>query len=209
MELIGVFTKLKREWSIHDVAKLVRTHERFSMLSQDDSVVLVQHMHPMRVAAGQVIFREGRTDSNFMALILEGEAKAETEGGGLGERVLLGKLGEGHLVGEQGILQETPRTATVTATTDMMLAAIDATKFDRLIKAKPALGCSILLSLLRTVTMRAWDANQRLHTLEDSNRTLRKELDLEISSRPRSRLQEIPPLEATASMFLPPDPPKP
>ena len=70
MELIGVFTKLKREWSINDVAKLVRTHERFAMLSQEDAVILVQHMHPMRVSSGQVIFREGRTDSNFMALIV-------------------------------------------------------------------------------------------------------------------------------------------
>ena len=206
--MIEVFSRLRREWSIHDVAKLVRTHERFAMLTAEEAVVLVQHMHPKRVAAGEVIFREGRTDSNFMALVLEGEAKVETEGGGLGERVRLGKLGEGDLVGEQGILQETPRNATVTATTDMMLAAIDAAKFDRLIKAKPALGCTILLSLLRTVTMRVWDANQRLHTMEDANRTLKKELELEISSRSKSRLQDIPPLEATASMFLPPDPPK-
>jgi CRP/FNR family cyclic AMP-dependent transcriptional regulator len=205
--MLGVFANFKREWSINDVAKLVRRHERFNMLSEADAVVLVQHMHPMRLEAGKVLFREGRNDANYMALILDGEAKAETEGQGLGDRVQLGMLKEGDLVGEQGIIQETPRTATVTATTDMMLAAIDTARFDKLIKAKPALGCTILISLLRTVTSRLWESNQRMHTLEFEHQKLQKELALEISSR-NSRGPAVvpPPLELDASFFEPPEP---
>lgn len=204
--MLDVFSRLQREWSINDVARLIRRHERFNMLSEADAVVLVQHMHPLRLNAGQTLFTEGRNDANFMALLLEGTAKAETEGGGLGERVLLGTLKEGDLVGEQGILKETRRSATITATSDLMLAAIDSAKFDRLVRAKPAIGVTILMSLLRTVTLRMWDANQRLHILEHENKHLKKELVLEIASRPKSTLTHIPPLDFSPSMFEPPDP---
>lgn len=203
--VLGVFTKLSREWSINDVAKVVRSHERFRMLSEADAVLLVQHMHPLRVNAGNIVFREGNTDSNFMGLILEGKALVETDGGGLGERVVLGTLKEGDLVGEQGILHETPRTATVIARTDLVLAAVDAGRFDRLIKAKPVLGCTILTSLLRTVTRRLGESNQRLHNAESANRKLKKELELEIASRrPSQPLEPPPPLELDTSFFDPP-----
>ncbi len=204
--MIDMFSRQQREWSIHDVARLIRRHERFNMLSEADSVELVKHMHPLRLQAGQALFTEGRNDANFMAVILEGTAKAETEGGGLGERVLLGNLKEGDLVGEQGILQETRRSATITATSDLMVAAIDSAKFDRLVKSKPAIGVTILMSLLRTVTLRLWDANQRLHILEHGNRHLKEELRLEIASRPKNTLTHIPPLDFSPSMFEPPDP---
>lgn len=205
---MSVFSKLRREWSVSDVAKLVRTHERFNMLSEQDALALVQHMHPLRLDAGGTVFREGRTDANFMAVILEGEAKAETDGGGVGKKVTLGTLKEGDLIGEQGILQETPRSATVTATSEMMLAAIDAAKFAKLIKAKPELGCTILTSLLKTVTMRLLDSNQRVYVLEEGNRALKKELELEIASRPKLKPEDIPPLVVTPEMFMPPEPKK-
>jgi CRP/FNR family cyclic AMP-dependent transcriptional regulator len=171
--------------------------------------VLVQHMHPIRLEAGGLLFREGRTDSNFMGIILEGEAKVEVAGDGVAEKVTLGTLKEGDLAGEQGILHETPRSATVRATTELLFAAVDAGKFDKLVKAKPALGCTILLSLLRTVTLRLADANQRVHVLEDTSRKLKKELQMEMASRPRQlRPEDIKPLEVTASMFEYIDPKK-
>lgn len=213
--MLDLFTSIKdnfkREWSINDVARLVRRHERFRMLSEADAVVLVQHMHPLRLEAGKVLFREGRDDEaqNFMAIILDGEAKAETEGQGLGERVHLGILKEGDVVGEQGIIHETPRSATVTARSDMMLAVIDSARFDKLVKAKPALACTILISMLRTVTTRLWEANQRTHVLEDGNRKLKKELDLEISSRPKAVILEAKPLDLPPSFFEPPAPTQP
>ena len=204
--MLGVFNGFRREWSVNDIARLVRAHERFNMLSEADAVTLVQHMHPIRLNAGEALFKEGRTDSHFMALILEGEAKAETDGGGLGERVMLGKLKEGDLVGEQGILQEHPRSATVTATTELMAAAIDASRFDKLVKSKPALGCTIVTSMLRTVTGRLFESNQRLYLLEQSHRKLEKELQMEISMRRNARANEPPPppLELDDAFFQPP-----
>ena len=64
--MIGVFTKHRREWSINDVAKLVRTHERFNMLTEQESVQMVQHMHPLRIDAHQHFWQVARGDYHWM-----------------------------------------------------------------------------------------------------------------------------------------------
>ena len=69
MTVLTVFTKLSREWSINDVAKVVRSHERFRMLSEADAVLLVQHMHPLRVNAGNLIkLAEGDVEASTILL---------------------------------------------------------------------------------------------------------------------------------------------
>ena len=121
---MALFFRKERDWSHRDVAYLVRSHELFSMLNQTEGVALVQHMRPQKVKAGTVLFHEGQKNASFMALILEGEATVETQGAGHGEAIILKVLGEGDLIGEQGILDNGARSATVTAATDMGMAEL-------------------------------------------------------------------------------------
>ena len=182
---MDLFFRVRRDWSVNDVARLVRSHESLALLSQDEALDLVRHMTPRRVENGTVLFEEGQTDTSFMAVILEGEATAESEGGGHGLRVMLGLLKEGDLIGEQGILQEVARSATVTAASDMALATMTLAQFEQLSRKQPALGCKVLLSVGRAVTIRLRDSNRRLHITEQLNRTLQEELAR--ASRPRLR----------------------
>jgi CRP-like cAMP-binding protein len=185
---MDLFFRVRRDWSVTDVARLVRSHECLSMLTPEEAHELVRHMHPRRVEVDTVIFEEGETDTSSMALILEGEATVESEGGGHGQRVMLGVLKEGDLIGEQGILQEVARSATVTAVTDMALATISITQFEQIMKKSPQLGCKMLMSIGRAVTTRLRDSNRRLHVMEQLNRTLQEEL--ETASRPKIRVRD-------------------
>ncbi len=171
------FRRQEREWSTRDVAILVRSHECFAMLSLADAMKLVDHMSAHRIKAGSVLFHEGQQNASFMALILQGEATAEAVGGGHGEPLMLKVLQEGDLIGEQGILDNAARSATVTAATDMGLATMSQAQFNKLAKAYPEIGCRMLLSILRTVTARLRDSNKRLHMLSQLNRTMNQELD--------------------------------
>jgi CRP/FNR family cyclic AMP-dependent transcriptional regulator len=171
------FRRDEREWSTRDVAQLVRSHQCFSMLTQTEASRLVEHMSAQRVTAGTVLFHEGQQQASFMALILQGEATAEAIGGGHAEPLMLKVLQEGDLIGEQGILDNAARSATVTAATDMGLATMSQAQFNRLAKAQPAIGCKILLSILRTVSVRLRDSNKRLLMLSQLNRTMNEELD--------------------------------
>jgi len=182
------FRRQEREWSDRDVAHLVRSHECFAMLSVSEAVKLVDHMSAQRVKEGTVLFHEGQQNASFMALILQGEATAEAIGGGHGEPLMLKVLQEGDLIGEQGILDNASRNATVTAASDMSLATMSQSQFNKLTKAYPAIGNKILLSLLRTVSGRLRDANKRLHMLSQLNRTINEELD----DRSTPRLKPAP-----------------
>jgi CRP/FNR family cyclic AMP-dependent transcriptional regulator len=207
---MALFFRKEREWSTRDVAYLVRSHELFSMLTQAEGVALVEHMRPQKVKSGTVLFHEGQKNASFMALILEGEASVETQGAGHGEAIMLKVLGEGDLIGEQGILDNGARSATVTAATDMGLATLSQTQFNRLVKAQPALGCKMLLSIVRTVTRRLRDSNKRLHMLSQLNRTMGEELEKVSTPNVKDRvyIPDIVPRPApkrTGEAFQPPD----
>ena len=192
------FFRKEREWSARDVAYLVRSHQLFSMLSQSEGMALVEHMRPQKIKSGTVMFQEGEKNASLMALILEGEATVETMGSGHGHSIMLKVLGEGDLIGEQGILDNAARTATVTAATDLGLATLTQAMFNKLMKRNPALGCKILLSIVRTVTARLRDSNKRLHMLSQLNRTMNAELE-DRSSPPGSGKVHIPDYEDRGS----------
>ncbi len=99
--------------------------------------------------AGEVLFRQGEPgDSAY--LVVSGRVRvalADDDHGG--ERVV-GEIPSGELVGEQAILLDTPRSATVYAGRDTDLARIPRDVFERLIDRHP----DAMLRMLRTLVER-------------------------------------------------------
>ena len=87
--------------------------------------------------AGAVIAREGDKGVGFF-LILDGDAKV-TIGGRVRNR-----LGPGDYFGEIALLDEGPRSATVTAETDLRLLGLTAWNFRRLVAQSPSIGPKLL-----------------------------------------------------------------
>jgi len=77
----------------------------------------LEKMVARRFAAGVEIVREGDSGDSLY-LITEGRVEVETRDDA-GERVSLGSLGPGDFFGEISLLTSRPRTATVTASTDL------------------------------------------------------------------------------------------
>ena len=86
---------------------------------------------------GAVIAREGDKGVGFF-LILDGTAKISM--GGRTRR----RLGPGEYFGEIALLDEGPRSATVTAETPMKLLGVTAWNFRRLIQDHPAIAQKLL-----------------------------------------------------------------
>lgn len=97
------------------------------------------------VEAGEVVVRQGEVADRFYLVdagtlrVTQDLDGAETE---------LRELAPGALFGEIGLLQDVPRTATVTATTPGVLYALDADAFGELVGSGPGLS-SRLLDLYR------------------------------------------------------------
>jgi CRP/FNR family cyclic AMP-dependent transcriptional regulator len=104
---------------------------------------LAGNLRERRVAAGSAILTEGEGGVAFF-LILDGEATVTI--GGEQRRTL--KAGD-HF-GELALLDpEGPRTATVTATTDVVLAAVSSWEFKPFVLENPEIAWELLRTLAR------------------------------------------------------------
>jgi MFS family permease len=83
---------------------------------------LAARLVPLRLEPGSVIVREGDPGDRFY-IVVEGHVDVTQDG------VPLTELGEGGYFGEIALLRDVSRTATVTATTDVVLYALDRDDF--------------------------------------------------------------------------------
>lgn len=94
------------------------------------------------VKAGKVIVAENKPGQEFF-LILDGKATVRRNNRKLAE------LGVGQYFGELAILDHGPRTATVTADTDMTLAVLGQREFVGVLEGVPGLAYKILAIMAR------------------------------------------------------------
>jgi CRP/FNR family cyclic AMP-dependent transcriptional regulator len=112
-------------------------------LKDTDLAGLAADLAERRVAAGDAIVGEGTGGVAFF-FILEGETSVSVGG----EEVAT--LGRGDYVGELALLDpDGPRTATVTAKTDVVLAAMSAWQFRPFVLAQPEVAWTLLQRLAR------------------------------------------------------------
>jgi len=102
----------------------------------------------MRYREGDVLFREG-DPSDFVGRILEGRIAVEKDYDG--EAVRLGELGLGDVVGEMGVIERKPRSATVRALSEVAVDLIPADEFLERIAADPEAAHNLLFRLSEKV----------------------------------------------------------
>ncbi len=93
------------------------------------------------VTAGEVIVRQGDDADRFY--VIDAGSFRVTQAVE-GDEEVLRDLGPGEVFGEIGLLRSSPRTATVTATSDGVLYALDAAGFSELVSSGPGLSTRLL-----------------------------------------------------------------
>ena len=97
--------------------------------------------------AGNTIFKEG--EEGDVAYIIE-SGKIEISTNDRGNRVVLGTLGQGQLLGEMAMIDKAPRTATATALEDTTLTVVSREQLhERLASAEPILRMLVELIMSR------------------------------------------------------------
>jgi MFS family permease len=105
-----------------DVVRLVRRVDVFAELPLTAVERLVAGMTPVSAARGEVLVREGEPGDTFV-ILASGQAEVTVDGR------QLDRLGPGAGFGEVALLRRSPRTATVTALSDLTGYAVDADTF--------------------------------------------------------------------------------
>ena len=167
------FVTETRQWTPEEVAQLLTSRTALTELKVEEALQVVRLLAPMHVAAGTVLIEEGVTSTGYMALVLEGEAVVHNAIEGTDQSVVLSEIGAGAVFGELGILDGKPRSATVTAVTDMDIAVLDRVALARLIGTVPAVACALLSAIIVRVGERLRATNTRVQELAAENHRLK------------------------------------
>src|SRR5438046_616620 len=102
---------------------------------------------PLEFPFGEVIVREGE-EADALFVLASGRARAIKEGEG-GDEVPLGVLHPGDTFGELGMVEDSTRTATVRASSDVEALRLDRSIFRALLNSSPELRESVELHVRR------------------------------------------------------------
>jgi CRP-like cAMP-binding protein len=112
----------------------------FEGLSRSDLLALAKITEDLEVVAGKTLTREGQSGSEFF-VIVDGEVSVTKEG------QEIRTLGAGDFFGEIALLEDTPRTATVTAKTPLRFFVLTRQAFRSLLAHQPELEEKVLAAL--------------------------------------------------------------
>ncbi|MGO9195499.1 MAG: cyclic nucleotide-binding domain-containing protein [Acidimicrobiales bacterium] len=111
----------------------------FSECSRGELKEIQKKAEPMSVKAGTVVCDEGEVGQTFY-YIVSGKATVSRNGRKAAE------LEAGGYFGELALLDRLPRSATVRATTDMQLLAIDQKDFNKILRDSPSTARKLLVA---------------------------------------------------------------
>lgn len=184
---------------VHAAALLV-TSGALVELSAADARQVARHMHLQHFDAGDIVIREGETVYNdFMALVLDGEVTVENSLAAAQDSMVVSVLGPGGLIGELGLVDNEPRSATCTAASDLLLAILTRQAMQQLMAEKPDVAARLLLGIAKRVADRLRGTTRKLITFAQVSKALQQELDAAHSAN--QRLMDLenkhPPLPTT------------
>jgi len=130
------------------------------MGSSDQALVqqVVDRVEWRRLGAGDVLFREG--DLADAAYFVVGGRLMVLAANDDGDDQLVAELGRGEVVGELGLLDRAPRSATVRAVRDTTLATFSTNTFEELVATSPQMMLNVtrgILTRLRKPSTRRFD----------------------------------------------------
>ena len=146
-----------------------------------EACAVIDAMEPVFVRRGTVFIEEGQVDerdgNEFMALLIEGQVRAESATGTAGEELLISLIDPGSLIGEMGLFDGAPRSATCTALTDLKLAVLSRAALRGLVEAQPRIAARLLLAIAGLLGDRVRESTRRRQMLAQLHRAMQRELD--------------------------------
>ena len=161
-----------------NAARLLVTKSALFELNIEDARIVLDYMQPSRVRAGSIFIEEGESvHTDYMVLLLDGDVRVDTGAQPPREGTVVNVIGPGSLIGEMGLLDGGPRSATCTAATDLLVAVLSRESLRRLMDENPGVAARLLLAISKRMSDRLRETNHKFKTLTHVTRALQQELD--------------------------------
>ena len=135
----------------------------FEGLPPVERAKLLAELEERRYSAGEVIFDAGDF-GDVLYLLVEGVVERRA---GPGDDAILGTLHAPDFFGEQALFTGDPRTATIVAASDVLVALLPKPRFDALLERNPGLALHFLRVLSRRLTVTTRVVSEMHHGFEE------------------------------------------
>ena len=159
-------------------AKLLCAPTALMQLSQEEALAVVAYMRPHRIPEGQMFIREG-DDSNtdFMLLVLHGEVTVESTIASRDDPITVTVLGAGSLIGEIGLIDGSPRSASCTATSDLQCAKLTRDGLSDLLDADPRTAAKLMMAISHRIAQRMRATQGKLKLYAQLTQAMNEEIN--------------------------------
>ncbi len=134
----------------------LRSISTFEDLHRNDLLSLAQELQKCSFKAGETIFRQG--DAGSAMYILESGEVSIKLSGNMPQTLALRNLRPGEFFGELSMFDKQPRSASATATTDVVLLELQHDRFETYLAKRPR----VAMTILRTMSQRLRETNSML-----------------------------------------------
>jgi CRP-like cAMP-binding protein len=157
---------------------LLRTPTALAQLSPEEAACVVSFMRLVGFASGATVIKEGdQAETGYMLLLLSGEVSVQTLDSGSREPMVISVLGPGNLVGEMGLLDGAPRSATCVATSRIEAAVLSRGALDQLIEQHPQVGAKLMVALSQRLGDRLRATGQQIGMYVQLMQNMQIEID--------------------------------
>lgn len=177
-ELLDRMRKTEGSDSAELAAHLLIAPEAMMRLTLEEARIVVSYMQPRKYSEGTVFIEEGdKHNTDYMVLVLDGEVTVESIVVSRTTPVTTAVLGAGSVLGEMGIVDGEPRSATCTATTDVRAAIFSRSALEQLITAHPGIGAKFMMSISLRIAERLRDTADKLKLYAQLTQAMQQEID--------------------------------
>jgi len=159
-------------------AEMLTAPTALMQLSHEEARAVVAYMKPRRIAEGTTFIREGDTENTgFMLLVLDGEVTVETIVVSRTAPITVTVLGPGSLIGEMGLLDGAPRSASCTAISDLRCAVLTREAMNQLLADDPQTAAKLAMAISMRIAERMRECQDKLKLYAQLTQAMNEEIN--------------------------------
>jgi CRP/FNR family transcriptional regulator, cyclic AMP receptor protein len=158
-------------------AEMLSAPSALLQLDHEEAQTIVAYMQPRRIAEGTTFIREGDTDhTDFMLLVVDGEVTIETIVVSRTTPITVTVLGPGSLIGEMGLLDGAPRSASCTAISNLRCAVLTRDALNQLLDDQPRTAAKLMMAISLRIAQRMRENQDKLKLYAQLTQAMNEEI---------------------------------
>jgi CRP-like cAMP-binding protein len=159
-------------------AELLTAPSALMQLELKEARTVVAYMQPHRISEGAMFIKEGDAqNTDFMLLVLDGEVTIETLVVSRTAPITVTVLGPGSLIGEMGLIDGSPRSASCIALTDLRCAMLTRAGLNRLLDDDPRTAAKLMMAISLRIAERMRDNQGKLKLYAQLTQAMNEEIN--------------------------------